>query len=389
MSKVAGMMMRAAALGMLLLCAAGCALAQDVMQVYAAEGALGSGAAEQVIRALAARHPDAVWEYTQGEENLRGLVLADQAPQLAICSPEEARVWAAEGMLLPLHTRIGDQRRIQRQVLNACVMDEQLFMAPLQARHRQMAVNVGLFEKLRLGHMLNRIEYPTWYPTQMQQIMEECMLSDQIALEIWPPHAGQEAALEALVQAVFGGSFASEDGTRWQLDSREIEMGLNWLSDLLECELIAMAQSREDALARFVRGETAMFIDWSAEEAETQEDALAKSGVEIAVVPYPSALGVPVRSYELVGVCVFDSGDAARNALALQAAERLYEQAQTLLGSRAIFRDDSVWLTCLSAHEQGATVRSLFAGALESVFAGEMTAETALERAQAALDALQ
>ena len=65
------------------------------------------------------------------------------------------------------------------------------------------------------------------------------------------------------------------------------------------------------------------------------------------------------------------------------------QQAQTLLGSRAIFRDDSVWLTCLSAHEQGATVRSLFAGALESVFAGEMTAETALERAQAALDALQ
>lgn len=377
------------AIALALLCAAAGAAAQDVMQVYVSERALSEADAAQAIALLAAQYPDTAWERTQAGEELQALVLADRAPQLALCSPEEARKWAAEGLLLPLQARIGGQHRIQRQVLDACVMDEWLFMAPLQARHRQMAVNTGLFEQARLSYMLSRSEYPVWYPAQMQQMIEELSFSDVVAFEIWLPSSGDGAALEALVQAIYGGSFVSEDGERWQLDSQDIAHGVGWLSDLLECGMIAMAQSREAALARFARGETAMFIDWSAETAAQHRDILAQSGVEVAAVPYPSAAGVSVRSYELVGVCVLDSGDEARNALALQAAQRLYEEAQTLLGSRGIFRDDSIWLPCLSAHEQGATARSLFAGALGSVLAGEAAAQDALALAQAALDAMR
>ena len=379
-----------AALGiaLALLCAAVGAAAQDAVQVYVSEGALGNAAAAQMMQRLAAWYPDAAWEQTQGGEDLRALVLGDHAPQLAICSPGEARRWAAEGLLLPLQTRIGGQHRIQRQVLDACVMDEWLFMAPLLAKHRQMAVNVGLFEQAHLEYMLSRGEYPVWYPAQMQQIVEEFSFSDVTAFEIWPPEK-DGAALEALVQAIYGGSFISGDGGRWQLDSREIVQGVGWLRDLLECGVIAMAQSREDALARFVRGETAMFIDWNEATAAQQKDALAQSGAEIAAVPYPSAEGIPVRSYELVGVCVFDSGEESRNALALQAAQRLYEAAQTLPGSRGMAQDGSIWLACLSAHEQGATVRTLFAQALGSVLAGEADAREALALAQAALDVMQ
>lgn len=367
------------------------AAAQDVMRVYVSEEALGEADAAQAIRLLETRYPDAVWEHTAGEEDLRTWVLEDRAPQLAICSPAEARQWAEEGLLLPLQKHIEGQRRIQRQVLDACVMEEQLFMAPLQAKHRQMAVNRGLFEEMRLGHMLDRAEYPVWYPAQMQQIIEDFTFSDVTAFEIWPPETGESASLEALIQAIFVGSFDvfdAEDGMHWQLDCEEIEAGMNWLNDLLECGMIAMAKSREDALMRFVRGETAMFIDWSAETAAEKKDALEQSGTEVAAVPYPSAAGIPVRSYELVGVCAFDSGDEAVNALALQAAQRLYEQGEKLLGSRGIAHDDSLWLTCLSAHEQGATVRSLFGKALGSVLAGEAAVQDALAKAQAALEAM-
>lgn len=379
-----------AALAMLLavLCAAAGAAEQDVMRVYVSEEALGESDAEQAIRMLAAQWPDTTWEQVTGGEDLRTWVMKDRAPQLAICSPAEAREWAAEGLLLPLQTRIEGQTRIQSQVLDACVMEEQLFMAPLRAKHRQMAVNTDLFEQAHLSHMLDRAEYPAWYPAQMQQMIEELTFSDMTAFEIWLPDEENSAALEALVQAIYAGSFAAEDETRWQMDSEEIHAGMNWLNDLLECEMIAMAKSREDALARFVRGETAMFIDWSVDTAAQQKDALAKNGIEVAAVPYPSAAGVPVRSYELVGICAFDSGDTARNALALQAAQRLYQQAEKWLGSRGIARDDSIWMTCLSAHEQGATVRSLFAKALAGVLSGEATARDALEQAQAALDAM-
>lgn len=380
-----------AALAVLLavLCAAVGAAAQDVMRVYVSEGALRETDEARALEMLAAGEPEAAWERTTDEGDLRAQVMDDRAPQLAICSPGEARQWAAEGLLLPLQTRIEGQQRIQRQVLDACVLDEQLFMAPLQAKHRQMAVNTALFEQARLGYMLDAREYPVWYPAQMQQMIEELVFSDIMAFEIWPPEEGGSAALEALVQAVFAGNFAGEDEMRWQLCSEEICAGIDWLSDLVECGMITMAKSREDALARFTRGETAMFIDWSANTAEAQKEALEQSGVEVATVPYPSAVGVPVRSYELVGVCVFDSGDAARNAMALQGAERLYEHAQTLLGSRGIFHDDSIWLTCLSAHKQGATVRSLFAHAISRVLAGEASAEDALAHAQAALDAMR
>lgn len=382
-------LLRAAALAACLAMLGTDVLAQEGMRVYVSGDAMNEAEAAQAIQMLAIRWPEAAWTRTEEGTDLRSLVLEDRAPQLAICSPAEARSWAREGLLLPLQTRIGGQRGIQRQVLDACVADEQLFMAPLQAQHRQIAVNVEMFERAHLERLLSSLDYPAWYPAQMQQIVEEISLLDMTALEIWPPEEGESAALEALVQAIFGGCLVSEDGTRWQLGSEEIQAGVSWLNDLLECGLIAMAESREAALARFVRGETAMFIDWSEDEALLQRAALTRGGIEIAAVSYPSATGLPVRSYELTGVCVFDSGDAACNALALRAAERLYEGAQTLLGGRAIFCDDCIWLPCLSAHEQGATAGSLFAGALKSVLAGEAPVQEALVRAQDALDAMQ
>lgn len=377
-----------AAFVLLALFAAG-ALAQEQMRVYVAQDALDEYAAEQMLQTLRRRYPEAEWNVVEDADDLRALVLADRAPHLAICSPGEAQAWAAEGLLLPLQTRIGGQRRIRRQVLDACVLDEQLFMAPLQAKHRQIAVNVKLFEQKHLRYMLDQSEYPAWYPTQFQQIVEEFALSDMTALEIWPPEANDAAALEAMVQAIYGGSLVSEEGDDFRIDTPEIRAGVQWLHDLLQSEMIAMAQSREAALARFVSGETAMFIDWTEDEAKRQRDALEEGGVEVAAMPYPSTLGVPVRSYEIVGVCAFDSGEQRQNALALQAAVLLYENAQGLLDGRVGWQDDSVWLACLSGTQRGATLRSLFAGALGSVLTGEQTAKEALSLAQAALDAMQ
>lgn len=383
----------AAALFALMLLAAG-AMAQETMRVYIGRDALDAQTARQLVEMIGRAAPQAQWETQLEEEtgeSLRTLVLSDRAPALAICAPGEALPWAQEGMLLPLQSAIAGQGRMQMQVLDCCVLEENLFMAPLLARHRQMAVNVRRFEEQRLDYMLDELTHPVWYPTEFYQILEEFLLDDETAMDVWPAQPQTSAALEAMVQAIYGGSLLSEDAALCQAGSPEIRAGLRWLGETVACGLIGLAQSREEALERFVSGETAIFADWTAQEAAREKDALAENGVQVQTMPYPSSLGLPVRAFTLTGVCAFASGDAGTDALAVKAAAFLNEnaQAQALLGSRAIWQDNAVWLPSLDMGSRGATLRSLFCEAMRQVIGGEAEAAEALERVQAAMDALK
>ena len=386
-------MRTAAALFLLSLLAAG-AMAQGTMRVYMGRDTLDDQTARQLVEMIGRAVPQAQWEAAleaETGESLRTLVLSDRAPALAVCAPGEALPWAREGMLLRLQSAIAGQSRMQRQVLDSCVLEENLFMAPLVARLRQRAVNVRRFEERRLGYMLDELTHPVWYPTEFYQILEEFLLADETAMEVWPAQPQTSAALEALVQAIYGGSLLSEDGTRCQADSPEIRAGLRWMGEAVKSGLIGFAPGREEALARFVAGETAIFADWTAQEAARQKEALEENGVQVQTVPYPTSIGLPVRACEIVGVCAFKSGDAQADALALRAAAFLHEnaQAQALLGSRAIWQDNAVWLPGLYADSRGATLRSLFCEAMRQVMEGQTDAASALEWVQAAMDALK
>ena len=383
----------ATALFALMLLAAG-AMAQETMRVYIGRDALDAQTARQLVEMIGRAAPQAQWETQLEEEtgeSLRTLVLSDHAPALAICAPGEALPWAQEGMLLPLQSAIAGQGRMQMQVLDCCVLEENLFMAPLLARHRQMAVNVRRFEEQRLDYMLDELTHPVWYPTEFYQILEEFLLDDETAMDVWPAQPQTSAALEAMVQAIYGGSLLSEDAALCQADSPEIRAGLRWLGETVACGLIGLAQSREEALERFVSGETAIFADWTAQEAAREKDALAENGVQVQTMPYPSSIGLPVRAFTLTGVCAFASGDAGTDALAVKAAAFLNEnaQAQALLGSRAIWQDNAVWLPSLDMGSRGATLRSLFCEAMRQVIGGETEPAEALEWVQAAMDALK
>lgn len=383
----------AAAFLMLMLLAAG-AMAQETLRVYIARDALDEQTAQQLVEMMARAYPQAEWEAqfeSQTGESLRTLVLSDRAPALAICAPGEALPWAREGMLAHLQSAIAGQSRIQPQVLDCCVLEENLFMAPLLARHRQLAVNVDLFEAQRLHYMLDELTHPVWYPTEFYQILEEFLLDHETAMEIWPAQPQTSGALEALVQAIYGGALLSEDGTVCQADTPEIHAGLRWLRETVDCGLIGLAQSREEALARFVSGETAIFADWTAQEATRQAETLEENGVQVQTMPYPTSIGLPVRAFTVTGVCAFAGGGAAADALAVKAAVFLHEnpQAQALLGSRAIWRDNAVWLPSLDTGSRGSTLRSLFCTAISQVLCGEAETEAALTRVQAAMDAIK
>lgn len=381
--------LRAAGLAACMMMLTAGALAQDAMQIYVGDGALEEGTAGRLMMLLEREFPQAEFEWTPDGASLRELVLSDHAPQLAICSPGEVLPWAEEGLMLPLQKRIDDQEEIAQEVLSVCVHEENLFMAPLMAHHRQMAVNVKMLEKRGMGYMLDEVAHAVWYPTEFQQMLEEFAIADLPALDVWTTQ--ESAPIEALIQAIYCGGLLGDDGETCKAESKAVLAGVRWLRDLVDGELIGRQESRKAALDRFLAGETVIFLDWTKEMQKKYAQRMKGAGMEIVTKPYPSSSGLPVRSYEVTGVSVLDSGDARKNALALEAAVFLHEdaQAQAVLDERMIFEDGSIWLWDLAASGRGATLRSLLHDALERILDGEAEIDQALSVVKAGMDAAQ
>ena len=361
---------------------------QAQMRVFVARDAMDEGAARQLIGLLADAFPQETWLLEMEEkESLDALIMQDRAPQLALCMAQDAMPWAREGMLLPL--ALEGQEAVQEEVLSCCRLDEELYMVPVCAYHRVMAVNREMLEKKRLGYLLNGTEHPVWYATQFYQVMEEFMLDGETAFEIWPPDAESSAGIEALVQVIGGGALMSGDDQTAQADSEEILAGVRWLSDMVRSGMAGYAPSREKALGRFLEGETAVFIDWTPDMQRMYAERIRESGMELAIMPYPSSIGETTRVFSLAGAAAFDSGDEDRNALALRAAAFLGEdeRAAAIAGGRKTGRDDAAWLPDMENFEGGATMRALFARVLRAVLEEGADAEAALSLAQTAMEA--
>lgn len=370
------------------------AAAQTRMQVYFAADTLDADAVRSLMELTRAAYPQAEWTAVCQEEtgeSLRDLILSDRAPQIAVCEPGEAAVWMQEGLLVPLDGRVADQAQMQMQVVSACTWEGQLFMAPLVAHHRQMAVNRRLFEQEHLGYMIDMRDHPVWYPSEMDQIFEEFSLAGMNAMEIWPANAQDCAAVEALIQAIYGGSLLTEDGALCQANNSATLAGLTWLRDRVHQGIIGVAASREQALERFLEGKSAVFIDWSDKETALYGHEARERGLDLLCMPYPTSTGLPIRSFELTGACVLADGGSQAQALGLGAVALWCEdaQAQRIWGDRAIWRDDAIWLPMMNAGGIGPTLRSLLCGMLDAVIGGDMKAEDALRVMEAAAGALQ
>lgn len=383
------LMRRLAALFMALVCLAACAAAEEriCVRVYAAD-TMDAGTAEQLVRLLDGAFPQAEWTLEKANEGgLRALVMDDRAPDIALCAPGEMMPWAKEGLLLPLDGRIVGASRIQREALEPGVWAERLYAVPLFARHRRMAVNADRVAQLQMDSLLDAAAYPVWQPAQLERLLEEMYLAEETGMDVWPVKENGDAVM-AFAQALYGGAWLGEDGGVHTGDPAAI-LGAGWLGEMVQDGVIGLQESRGAALDRFLEGETAVFIDWT--DAEARRFARLEGDAPFALMemPYPSAEGVPVRSFELTDACAFDSGDREKNALLCRAVAFLHEQAAetALAGDGGVRRDGAIWLRPWDANERGATIRSLAVEALDAVLAGKADAKTAFAAVQAAVEA--
>ncbi len=350
--------------------------AQAEVEVFFAHGAMEEAKARQLIELTKREFPDEEWTAVfEEEESLRDRVLSDHVPQMAVCAPGEAEVWAREGLLVPLEANGAD--RIQEEVLDACVANEQIFLLPLLAQHRQMAVNRRLMDQEHLGYMIGIQKHPVWYPAEFDQILEEFMLSGEPGMDIWPAQPETSAALEALIQSIYGGILTA-DG-----DNNNVKAGLLWLRDRVTCGVINVVPTREMALKRFLEGKTAVFLDWTPQEMLISGEKM--DGGELAVMPYPTSYGMPVRSFEVTGVCVFNT-EEKQTAAKAAAFWNEDPQAQRILGERAIWEDGAVWLPVMTGEKT--VLHGLFCAAINGVISGKTTPDAALYMIQEAMKAL-
>lgn len=380
---------------LLLMCAVTMsAAAQPQMDVYVAADTLNQEAAEQLMELTRSEFPQAEWScemQTNTGRSLRELILADDVPEIVICAPRDACVWAKEGLFEGLDACVGDMEAVNSQVISACTEDGRLYMAPLTATQRQIAVNRRLLERRHFDYLTSVTEHPVWYPMEFDQLLEDFALEKTPAVEIWEPRPEDCAALEALIQAIYGGTMLTEDGRHSQIEHVNVRAGLEWLRDRVRNGMIAQAESRQDALEHFLSGKTALFIDWTQADAQRNARRLRENGIELVTVPYPTATGLTIRSFELTGACIPVGLETQAHAMAAKAVAfwRTDERAQGVLDGGSIRQDDAVWLPLQDTSEVGTTLRRLMCGIIKDVLEGKNTPADALRLAQAALDAMK
>ena len=369
------------------------AAAQTTMNVFFTERAMECGQSRMLMELTRREFPQAEWQsemQTDTGRSLRELILADDLPEIVICAPGEAYGWAKEGVFEALDACAGDMAAVNSQVVSACTEAGRLYMAPLTATQRQIAVNRRMLERRRLGYLTSVVDHPVWYPMEFDQLLEEFELAKAPAVEIWKPHPEDCAALEALIQVIYGGTMLTEDGRHSQIEHVNVRAGLEWLRERVKSGMIVQVESRQEALDHFLSGKTALFIDWTQEDEQRCARQLRENGIELMTVPYPTATGFTIRSFELTGACIPVGLEGEAHAMAEKAVAfwRTDERAQSVLDGGSIAQDDAVWLPLQDTSEVGTTLRRMMCGIVQEVLAGRNSSAEALRLAQTALDAM-
>ncbi|MBR5224566.1 MAG: extracellular solute-binding protein, partial [Clostridia bacterium] len=303
---------------------------------------------------------------------------AGETPCVAVLSAEAAAHWAREGLLLPLDGCLDAIGNIPQEFADVCAADGQLMFVPLAAQRRMMAVRPDGFQAVNMGYLLDSRAHPVWYPSEFLQALDEMALVDAPGMEIWPPQQEDALWLEALLQGIGGGEFADETTGAYVMEEETLTHAFEWLREMLSAGLIETSESREEALARFVSGETAVFADWTAQESERFAQAVREG--EILLRPYPSLTGTRRHAAQLTVVCAFASQNEQENALYCRAAALFGAAGADELGERRLGEEGTQRFAMTGTMPFGATLRMLLCGEARRIIKGETDAESAAGR---------
>ena len=269
-----------------------------------------------------------VLDYLNGPDEIQALLESEggELPNVLLDEPGRIGSYAKAGVLEDISDMFTDEVTsdiVSEGILSACTNGDSYVMYPLSGSNYVMAFNRYMIEGSGAIELMNREGACTWTTESFEQVLERLNASGFNSGMLYCSGIAGDYATRSFITNLYDGSLMNEEMTAYTMDSEENRQALTKIKEWMEKGWIlnGSGSSGADAVASFVSGENSYCLLWSLPQAISNAEALAENGVEVVVMPYPSADGVPSLEYMLNGFCIFENGDADK----LQASRYLVD----------------------------------------------------------------
>ncbi|MCD8088535.1 MAG: extracellular solute-binding protein [Oscillospiraceae bacterium] len=265
-------------------------------------------------------------DYTNGDEKVNTALAAGEAPDLIMEGPERLVAdWGASGYMVDISDLLDDTdiEEINAAALDACYSsDGALYEYPLVMTAHCMAINKTVFEAAGAMQYLDE-ESHTWNSTEdfLAAVQAVYEYTGTAVGAVYCGGQGGDQGTRALINNMYGGTFANEDHTAYTWDSEENAAALEALvaADGIEFDASIVGG---DEIAEFYQGTLNMAFCWNIAQQLDPNSAgtgsgLTLSGDEILFMAFPTEDGSdPALCGGIWGFGIFDNGDDAKIAAA-------------------------------------------------------------------------
>lgn len=267
-------------------------------------------------------------DYLNGPDEVQALLEAEggELPNVLLDEPGRISSYAKAGVLddiSDLFTEDVTSDMVSEGILSACRNGDAYVMYPLSGSNYVMAFNRYMIEGSGAIESMNREGACTWTTEAFEQVLDKLNASGFNSGMLYCSGIAGDYATRSFITNLYDGSLMNEEMSAYTMDSEANRQALTKIREWMNKGWIlnGSGSSGADAIASFVEGENSYCLLWSLPQAISNADKLAENGVEVVVMPYPSADGVPSLEYMLNGFCIFENGDADK----LQASRYLVD----------------------------------------------------------------
>lgn len=264
-----------------------------------------------------------VLDYLEGPDEIQGLIEGEglELPDVLLDEPGRIGGYAKAGVLANLDSMFTEEMTsdiVSQGILSACRRDGAYVMYPLSGSNYVMAFNRSMIEGSGAIELMNREGACTWTTEAFEQVLERLGESQFNGGILYCSGIAGDYATRSFLTNLYDGSLMNEDGTAYTMNSEANQQALTKVKEWMENGWIlnGSASSGADAVSSFVNGENSFCLLWSLPQALSNAQVLAENGVEVVVMPYPSADGVPSLEYILNTFCIFKTEDEKKEEAA-------------------------------------------------------------------------
>lgn len=233
-------------------------------------------------------------------------------------APGRIVAYGRAGKMLTLNKLFDEQLRQDpgnKMVLEACGVNERMYLYPLSTSPFYMAFNKQMLEASGKANLVRE----GWTREDFVQVLEALHQSGFVPGTIFCYGQGGDQATRALVSNLYGGSVIAPDLQSYTLNQPQGMEALTFIQEAVTKGLLLNGSllTGTDDLENFASGRSAFTILWSGAQQSAYQKQLSGRGIQVIEVPFPAPGGQPKLEYLVNGFAAVRSGDDAREAASL------------------------------------------------------------------------